>query len=243
MDDLRLITIPISHFCEKARWALDLAHLPYREERHMQVIHWAHTWRAGRGWTAPVLVTPKGPLRESAQIVRFADAHADLGLYRNPLSAALEARFDARLGPDARTWMYNRMLDRPDLMEEYAAPGVPRWERAGLPMMMPLMRKLIVRRTDADDEHAAGARDRVRAEFDEVAARLSDGRPYLCGDTFSAADLAFAALAAAVLVPDRYGVRLPPVDELPEPYGSEVQAMREHAAGRFALRLYDQERP
>ena len=243
MDDLRLITIPISHFCEKARWALELAHLPYREERHMQVIHWAHTWRAGRGWTAPVLVTPKGPLRESAQIVRFADAHAHLGLYRNPLAAALEARFDAHLGPDARTWMYNRMLDRPDLMEEYAAPGVPRWERAGLPMMLPLMRKLIVRRTDADDDHAAAARERVRAEFDEVAARLSDGRPYLCGDTFSAADLAFAALAAAVLVPDRYGVRLPPVDELPEPYGTEVQAMREHPAGRFALRLYDQERP
>ena len=73
--------------------------MPYREERHLQVIHWAHIWRAGRGWTAPVLVTPKGPLRESAQIVRFADAHADLGLYRNPLAAALEARFDAAARP------------------------------------------------------------------------------------------------------------------------------------------------
>ena len=180
-------------------------------------------WRAGRGWTAPVLVTPKGPLRESAQIVRFADAHAHLGLYRNPLAAALEARFDARLGPDARTWMYHRMLDRPDLMEAYGAPGVPRWERAGMPMMLPLMSKLIARRADADDEHAAAAREHVRATFDEVAARLSDGRPYLCGDAFSAADLAFAALAAAVLVPDRYGIPLPPVDELPDTYRAEVR--------------------
>ena len=136
MDDLRLITIPISHFCEKARWALELADMPYQEEPHMQGIHWAHVWRAGRGWTAPVLVTPKGPLRESAQIVRFADAHAQLGLYRNPLAAALEARYDHHLGPDARSWMYNRMLERPDLMEVYGAPGVPRWERAGLPMML-----------------------------------------------------------------------------------------------------------
>jgi glutathione S-transferase len=239
----RLITIPISHYCEKARWALERAGLPYREEPHLQAIHWAHVWRAGRSWTAPVLVTPKGPLRESAQIVRFADAQAHLGLYRNPLAAALEARFDARLGPDARTWMYHRMLDRPDLIEAYGAPGVPRWERAGLPVMLPLMSKVIVRRVEADDDHAAAARDRVRAQFDEVAARLSDGRPYLCGDAFSAADLAFAALAAAVLVPERYGVPLPPLGELPDVYAAEVEAMREHPAGRFALRLYDQERP
>ena len=50
MDDLRLITIPISHFCEKARWALELAGLPYREEPHLQVIHSVHTWWAGHGW-------------------------------------------------------------------------------------------------------------------------------------------------------------------------------------------------
>jgi glutathione S-transferase len=243
MDDLRLITIPISHFCEKARWALDLADVPYQEERHLQVIHWMHVKRAGGGWTAPVLVTPKGPLRESAQIVRFADAHAHLGLYRNPLAAALEARFDARLGPDARTWMYHRMLAFPDLIKEYAAPGVPRWERAGMPMMLPLMSKVIARRTDADDEHAAASRQRVRAVFDEVAARLSDGRPYLCGDHFTAADLAFAALSAAVVVPENYGIPLPPPDELPAPYDDEVKAMREHPAGQFALRLYDQERP
>jgi glutathione S-transferase len=243
VDDLRLITIPISHFCEKARWALELARLPYREEPHLQVIHSVHTWRAGHGWTAPVLVTPKGPLRESAQIVRFADAHAHLGLYRKPLAAALEARFDHHLGPDARTWMYHRMLGREDLIYEYGTPGVPRWERAGMPLMLPLMSKLIVRRTNADDAHAEAARDRVRQQFDEVAARLDDGRPYLCGDEFSAADLAFAALSAAVLVPERYGIPLPQPDELPEPYAGEVRAMREHPAGRFALRLYDQERP
>ena len=243
MDDLRLITIPISHFCEKARWALELAQLPYREERHLQVIHWAFVWKAGRGWTAPVLVTPKGPLRESAQIVRFADAHAHLGLYRKPLAAALEARFDHHLGPDARSWMYHRLLGREDLIYEYGTPGVPRWERAGMPVMLPLMSKLIVRRTNADDASATAARDRVRHEFDEVAARLDDGRPYLCGDEFSAADLAFAALSAAVLVPERYGIPLPQPDELPEPYAGEVRAMREHPAGRFALRLYDQERP
>jgi len=36
---LRLITIPISHYCEKARWALERAGLSYREERHVQGVH------------------------------------------------------------------------------------------------------------------------------------------------------------------------------------------------------------
>ena len=243
MDALRLITIPISHFCEKARWALELAHLPYEEERHLQVVHWPHVWRAGRSWTAPVLVTAKGPLRESAQIVRFADSHAHLGLYRHPLAAALEARFDNHLGPDARLWMYHRMMGRSDLMREYGAPGVPRWERAGMPVMLPLVKRVIARKFDTEEATAREARDRVMAEFEGVAARLDDGRPYLCGEHFSAADLAFASLAAAVLVPTRYGVPLPQPDVLPDPFADEVRAMREHPAGRFALRLYDQERP
>jgi glutathione S-transferase len=34
-----------------------------------------------------------------------------------------------------------------------------------------------------------------------------------------------------------------PDPELPEPFASEVRRLREHPAGRFALRLYDEERP
>ena len=36
MSERRLLTIPISHYCEKARWALERAGLAYREERHVR---------------------------------------------------------------------------------------------------------------------------------------------------------------------------------------------------------------
>jgi len=49
----------------------------------------------------------------------------------------------------------------------------------------------------------------VWRELDFVAGLLADGRPYLCGERFSAADLTFAALTAAVIVPPVYGVELP----------------------------------
>jgi glutathione S-transferase len=239
----RLITIPISHYCEKARWALERAEIPYREEPHLQAIHWAHVWRAGRGRTAPVLVTEDGPLTESSDILRWVDARSDLRLYPDPEAAALERRFDDELGPHGRRWMYHRIFERSDLVLEYGVTGVPRWERVALPPFLPVVRRLVNRYLDVDDGTAAESRERVRAVFDEVGERLADGRRYLVGDSFTAADLTFAALAAAVLVPSRYGVPLPPVEVLPEPFAGEVLALREHPAGAFALRLYDQERP
>ena len=50
-----LITIPLSHYCEKARWALDRVALPYREEPHAPLFHRLATKRNERG-TVPVLV-------------------------------------------------------------------------------------------------------------------------------------------------------------------------------------------
>ena len=85
-------------------------------------------------------------------------------------------------------------------------------------------------------------RPRVQATFDAVAARLADGRPYLFGERFTAADLTFAALSAAVLVPPEYGTRLPQPEELPAEVARDVRAFREHPAGAFALRVFRTER-
>src|SRR5205823_4762076 len=74
---LRLITIPISHYCEKARWALDRAGISYREERHIQGVHRVAARRAGGGKTVPVLVTPEGAIGESEEILSWVDARTD----------------------------------------------------------------------------------------------------------------------------------------------------------------------
>ena len=73
MTVLRLVTIPISHYCEKARWALERAGIPYREERHVQGVHMLMAKRAGGGITVPVLVTPEGSLGESEDILHWVD--------------------------------------------------------------------------------------------------------------------------------------------------------------------------
>src|SRR3954447_25848164 len=69
----RLFTIPISHYCEKARWALDRAGLEYVEERHVQGVHQLVSRRHGGAGTLPLLVTSEGVFNQSEWIVRYAD--------------------------------------------------------------------------------------------------------------------------------------------------------------------------
>src|SRR5256714_5971726 len=114
---LRLVTIPISHFCEKARWALDRAGLPYREERHVQGIHRIAARRAGGGTTVPVLVTPEGALGESEDILAWVDEHTppEHRLFPSEPSERAEVerlcrRLDDQLGPSGRRLMYIHVL-------------------------------------------------------------------------------------------------------------------------------------
>jgi glutathione S-transferase len=247
----RLITIPISHYCEKARWALDRAGVDYMETPHLQGIHVVVSKRAGGKGTTPVLVTDDaGVLGESADILAYADAHGppELGLYGDGDGAEreeilrLERDFDEVLGPEGRLWMYHQLLDRPDLAVRYGVAGVPTWERRALPRIFGLMGQLITRKLGVSADSAVEAEYRVDATFDRVAERLADGRPYLVGERFSAADLTFAALAGAILMPPQWSIPLPPPDELPATAAAKVRTMRDHPAGRFALRMFEEER-
>jgi glutathione S-transferase len=244
-----LITIPISHYCEKARWALDRAGVAYREQAHLQLIHWVAVRRAGGGRTAPVLVCGDRVLADSADIVDEADAKAPPGqrLYPDDPGAAAEVRelerdFDANLGLDGRRWMYNEMRGRRDLAIAYGCTGVPGWERRALALTYPAVIRVIDRYLDITPATAAQSVAQVRMTFDAVAKRLSDGRPYLCGDRFTAADLTFSALAASVLMPPEYGVPLPQPEELPEGMAAVVREFRAHPAGAHALAMFRDER-
>lgn len=245
-DQRVLVTIPISHFCEKARWALERAGLDYEERRHVQGIHVLAVKRAGGGRTAPVLRTGDGVFSESCDILAYCDRFVapERALYPAdaPEVADLERRFDKVLGPEARRWMYQQALDLPDLFTSFNLTGVPVWEARLFPILMPIANVGIKRYLDVSERTAAIAKTRVDVEFDAVAERLSDGRRYLTGDRFTAADLTFAALSAAAITPPDYGVPLPQPEQMPSELAAQFQAWREHPAGQFALRLFREER-
>src|ERR1700730_471678 len=143
---LRLVTIPISHYCEKARWALERAGLPYREERHLQGIHRLAARRAGGGATVPVLVTSDGAIGESQEILAWVDERtaAEHRLFPAEEGARAEVqrlcrRLDDELGPTGRRLMYVHMLADRELALRFNNQGVPRWEDRAIRYGWPLV--------------------------------------------------------------------------------------------------------
>jgi glutathione S-transferase len=242
---LRLLTIPISHYCEKARWALERAEIPYREERHIQGIHMLYAKRAGGGITVPVLVTPERTLGESEDILRWVDERTppDYRLFPDdPEVERISRRLDEELGPKGRRLIYVHMLRDKKLLLDFNNTGVPRWEdrfmRTGFNLVIPLVKRrlAITPGIEVSDE-----RDVFR-ELDWVAELLSDGRPYLSGERFGAADLTFGALSAAVVAPPDYGTPLPSLEQMQPATRDYIGRAREHPAGQFALSLVERHR-
>jgi glutathione S-transferase len=244
-----LLTIGPSHFCEKARWALDYLDVPYREEAHPPILHWWWSLRSGGGRTLPILKTGHLVIGDSTEILRFLDAEHGDGRRLVPIESGLrdevdelEELFDTRLGPHTRRVAYFHLLPHRTLVRSVIEPGVGRSERlifaAGLPLFGWLMRRGM--RIDAAS--AQRSLDRVRRIFREVDERMADGRRFLVGHDFTAADVSFAALAAPLVLPFEYGAPLPPTAELPAAFVEIVDELRATAAGDFALRLYRESR-
>ena len=258
---LRLITIPWSHYCEKARWALDRAGVPYREDAYLPLAHALPALRAGGRRSVPVLVSQAGVLRDSTDILRYADGFVPPEralFFREPDAAraeveALEERFDLDLGPATRRVAYFHLL--PDEEGAFALMGgslrslegagaAPPWwfGRGTFRAYYPVARAVMKRVMRIDAASAERSRGKLRAVFDAVNERLRDGRPFLTGDRFSAADLTFAALAAPLLAPEHHPVPLPPPGKLPSDLRALVESLRGEPAGVFAVRMYREQR-
>jgi glutathione S-transferase len=242
-----LITIPLSHYCEKARWALDRVALPYREEPHAPLLHRLATKR-NDGGTVPVLVHGSRRFIDSTDILVHADAvcGGDL-LYPRDAALrrevdALEERFDTELGPHTRRWAYAQLLPQAKLLRSVWSRGVPRLEASLLPLITPLARRLARAAYKITPESAQRSLERVRGVFRHVDDLLKDGRRFLAGERFTAADLSFAALAAPVLFPAECRAVQPALDAVPAAMREEALRLRATDAGQFALRIFAQER-
>jgi glutathione S-transferase len=246
-----LVTIPFSHFCEKARWALDHARIAYREEGHAPGLHRFAVRRArGAAGSVPVLVLDGGGvLDDSPLIVRWADEQATSdrkllpqGGRERDEALALEGHLDQNFAPHVRRLAYFHIL--PDARGAISrmqkrVPGIEaRLVRVGFPVLRAFMRRAM--RIDA--KGAARSRDRLRTMVDEVSRRLADGRPYLMGDRFGAADIAFAAFTSPLLLVPEHPVLGDRTSFFNEGLKAEADAIAGSPAVEFARRIYREHR-
>ena len=240
-----LITIPFSHYCEKARWALDWCGVPYVEQACLPGLHLKHTRRIG-GRTVPALVRDEGgaALTDSTDILEWADARAPAGrkLFAEEPAARAEAKrledeLDVQLGPETRLWAYAYGLRRRPMLRAMIAPSFPRVvDRALLALLLPAVGPLIERQYGTTMQAAARA-ERIIFDWFERVSRLLEGRQWLGGAQFGAADLTFAALGGVMVLPAEHRYMDAEAPLLPE-MRAFVERLRATRAGEHARRCY-----
>ena len=206
--------IPVSHYSEKARWAL--AHKRVVHERrapmpgaHMAIALWL---TRGQEKTFPVVRLDGRNVGDSTAIIGALEARwpedplypEDPAELRRALD--LEDYFDEDVGPQVRLLGWHELRKDPELMGEVTRTMVPEpmqklpgWEAVALRFGTVFTQ---VRYRVAADEAADAARRDVLAGFDRLEAELdAAGGEYLVGERFSVADLTAAALFYPVVTP------------------------------------------
>ena len=242
MTPARLITIPFSHYCEKARWALERCGVPYEEDGHLPLFHYIANRFAGANRTVPVVISGDTRITDSTEIIAWADGQRPGTLLpadpETRIEAlALEDELDNQLGPATRRWAYFHLLPRKDL-DHIITRGVPRWQKVALKLTRPLAVGLLKRGLKIDTAGAERSRAKIEETFDLLGELLADGRRYLVGDRFSVADLTFASLASPILLPRDHPFGLPTPEEFAPAAREQIEAWRATRAGKHALRIY-----
>ena len=242
----KLITIPVSHYCEKVRWALEYLDISFQELPHSPPFHRQATKKYG-GISTPVLVTDMDNVwTDSTDILRYLETLHPEKLYPiapelQPLILELEQLFNQKLGVNTRRWGYSYILT-PELVRAKWTAGVPFWEKLLFPIVFPKVRSIIVESMKITDTSAAESLAEIDLVFNRVSEVLSDGRKYLLGDSFSAIDITFAALSAPILQPAEHPILRSPLDSLPAQMQADIHRISTTPAGEFGLRLYRENR-
>jgi glutathione S-transferase len=201
--------IVISHYSEKARWALDYKSVEHERRAPLPGAHAAIALALTRGRhnTFPILHLDGRNVGDSSGIIAaLEERYPEPPLYpEDPAdrrrALALEDWFDEELGPHIRLMMFHEALKAPDEFADVVArmsPAPMRRFKGAAGAYAAAWTKLRFRVGSA--QRADAARPKVLAALDRLEAELGDD-DYLVGDSFSVADLTAAALLYPIVQP------------------------------------------
>jgi len=245
MAKIVLWHFPISHFNEKARWALDwkgIAHV--RRALSLGYLPRA-LWATGRG-TLPILFLEGQAIGDSTRIIEaLEDFQPDPPLYPRQESERrraleLEDFFDEELGHPVRTAVLGRKFATdPDFIVGTLSTGMGKGAERAMRVAFRAFGPFYKMRHKIDATSIEAAPRQVAAGLDRIAAELQPSG-YLVGDRFSVADLTAAALLAPLVAPNP---EMRPPEPMPNALEMLIEKWRAEPVGTWVLEMYRRHRP
>lgn len=239
--------LDISHFNEKARWALDYKRIPHERRSvfpGLQELR-ARMLRGGTT-TLPVIEVDGTRIGDSTRIIeelerRWPDPPlypSDLGQREKALE--IEDFFDEHCAHELRRVMFDPLLEHPELMAE--ATGTDRRRGGGaMKIVYPVVNRAVRHKYEVSPERAAEARDAVLAAMDRIEGELGPSG-YLVGDSFTVADLTAAAIFSPFVCPPEFPYHQVERDRWPEDLKRWSEPLTERPAFKYVLDMYARHR-
>jgi glutathione S-transferase len=245
--------IPVSHFSEKARWALQYKSVAHQRRTPLPGAHmvYAEWLTRAASKTLPILRLDGQTFGDSTEIIAALERRfEEPALYpsdddQRRRALELEEFFDERLGPPIRLVAWHDARTDAEGMRELTTKMVPE----GLRRFRPARASarwfgatfVQLRYGAGSDEAADLARDQVVAALERLERELdSGGGDYLVGDAFSVADLTAAALFYPLVRPPE-GPQVMP-DRLPALYEEFRAPLKERPGYRWVEEIYSRHR-
>jgi len=230
-----LYQFQFSHYCEKARWALDHKGVPYVCRNLVPGPHKKVTRALAPRSCVPILVIDGTILQDSTAIItaldeRFPDRRLTPRAAPEAQDAlAWEEYLDEEVGVTLRQWFYFHTLPDRERALRFLLDGAPWYGRPLYAVIFPKVRAAMVDLMQINAASACQSEERLRAGLARLDATLRDRR-FLVGNNFSRADLTACALLSPFVAPGR------PEADIASAFPAPVRAMHDEMRDRRFFR-------
>jgi glutathione S-transferase len=201
--------LKVSHYNEKARWALDYKGIPHLRRAVLPGRHREIAQKLAGGTTFPVLVLDGQAIGDSTAIIAELERRQpEPPLYPSDAEARRRAReledfFDEELGPYLRLIVIDHLLADARLFLGAFAPDLGAGRRLMARATFPRLRRAVVARMGIDEASVEHAYRKLREAARRFQAELQPSG-YVVGAGFTVADLTLAALLAPAVAPEQF---------------------------------------
>ena len=242
---MKLLEFPHSHYCEKARWALDYKGIPFEAVAIMPGFHMITVRKYAPDTSVPVLLDNNEVVQGSSEIINYIEriylsyplTPTDSDQRRACLD--IERAMDKRLGVNIRQILYYRLLAHPDFIRYCFTHPMSRLRQLIFNLLYPVLRYKMHQKYVISTAKVDQAKREFSTAVSEIE-KLLNQRQCLVGSQFTRADLSVASMLSLLVMPPEHPF---PWKKIPDPQTRAfLNEFQDHPVSEWVRNMYKDHR-